>query len=415
MSAPESEPLNPAALRDDFPILGIRVPGDQPLVYLDNAATTQRPRQVIQAMTAACEQHYANVHRGAHWLSNETTDRYEDAREAVRRFVNARCKEEVVFTSGTTAGINLVARSWGDANIAAGDEILLTEMEHHSNMVPWQQLAQRRACRLRYLPITDDGLLRLDALDTLLGERTKLVSVAAVSNVLGTVNPLEEIVRRAHVMGARVLVDAAQFAPHLPLDVQQLGADFVAFSGHKMLGPSGVGVLWGRESLLDAMPPFLGGGSMVDRVTLDGFVPIGLPNKFEAGTPPIVPVLGLHAAIQYLVGVGLDRIHRHEQALTRCAHELLQSLDGLRLLGPSPERKGGIVSFVVAGVSPDDIAKLLDEQGIAVRQGHHCAMPLHHRLGLTASVRASFYLYNTVEEIAGLHDALRKALRILRR
>jgi cysteine desulfurase/selenocysteine lyase len=236
-----------------------------------------------------------------------------------------------------------------------------------------------------------------------------------VSNVLGTVNPLEEIVRRAHVMGARVLVDAAQFAPHLPLDVQQLGADFVAFSGHKMLGPSGVGVLWGRESLLDAMPPFLGGGSMVDRVTLDGFVPIGLPNKFEAGTPPIVPVLGLHAAIQYLVGVGLDRIHRHEQALTRCAHELLQSLDGLRLLGPSPERKGGIVSFVVAGVSPDDIAKLLDEQGIAVRQGHHCAMPLHHRLGLTASVRASFYLYNTVEEIAGLHDALRKALRILRR
>ena len=415
MTVAKALPLDVDSLRADFPILSSEVHGGIPLVYLDNAATTQRPRQVIDAMTTAYERQYANVHRGIHFLSELSTDLYENARESVQRFINAAHSHEVIFTSGTTASINLVARSWGDANVESGDEILLTEMEHHSNIVPWQQLAQRTGCTLRFLPITDDGLLVLDAMDELLTERTKLVSVVAISNVLGTLNPIGDIIRRSHDAGALVLVDAAQSVPHTATDVQELDADFVVFSAHKMLGPSGVGALYGRESLLEAMPPFLGGGSMIHRVTLDGFEPAVLPSKFEAGTPPIVPALGMAAAIDYLQSVGLDAIHQYETELVTRAHEMLEQIDGMRILGPNPQQKGGIASFVVEGVQANDLAMVVDEQGVAVRAGHHCAMPLHARLGVSASTRASFYFYNTLEEIDKLGEALNDALQLLRR
>ena len=415
-------PLDVAALRRDFPILGTRLhaadsPSGEgvPLAYLDNAATTERPRQVIQSLVDVYEKHYANVHRGIHWLSDQSTDLFEDAREKVRAFINAPSRDEVIVRQGTTDAINLVARSWGDANVRAGDEILLTEMEHHSNLVPWQQLAERTGAVLRHIPITDDGLLALDTLPQLLSERTKLVAITAVSNVLGTINPLAEIISQAHAAGALVLVDAAQSVPHMRTDVQALGADFLALSGHKMLGPSGIGILWGRRELLDAMPPFLGGGSMIRRVRLDGFEPADLPAKFEAGTPPIVPAIGLGAAIDYLNAVGLDAIHEHEQLLTRRAHDVLSAVGGVRFLGPTPEKKGGIVSFTLQGVHAHDIAQLLDRQGVAVRAGHHCAMPLHKRLGINASARASFYFYNTLEEVDRLGEALAEAKRVFRR
>ena len=285
--------------------------GDKPLVYLDNAATTQRPRQVIQSLVDTYEQHYANVHRGIHWLSDQSTDLYEESREAVRQFIGAKLRSEIIFNTGATMGINQVARSWGDANVRQGDEILLTVMEHHSNLVPWYQLAERTGCVIRHIPISDDGQLLVDQLGTLLTDRTKLVAVTSVSNVLGTVNPLELIIRQAHDAGALVLVDGAQSVPHSVTDVQALGADFLVFSGHKMLGPSGVGILYGRQHLLEAMPPFLGGGGMIRRVRLDGFESADLPAKFEAGTPPIVPAIGLGAAIDYLQAIGLDRIEAH--------------------------------------------------------------------------------------------------------
>jgi cysteine desulfurase/selenocysteine lyase len=408
-------PLDVGSLRGDFPILASEVYGGVPLVYLDNAATTQRPRQVIEAISTAYERQYANVHRGSHFLSDLSTELYEKARDAVQRFINARRREEIIFAAGTTAAINLVARSWGDANLRSGDEVLLTEMEHHSNIVPWQQLAQRTGCRVRFLPITDDGQLVPDALDDFLTERTKLVSVVAISNVLGTINPIATIIQRAHRAGAVVLVDAAQSAPHEATDVQAWDADFVAFSAHKMVGPSGVGVLYGREKILEAMPPFLGGGSMIHRVTLEGFEPNDLPYRFEAGTPPIVPAIGLAAAIEYLAQIGLEHIHRYERVLTKQACEWIGRLDGVRILGPAWNLRGGIVSFAVEGVQANDLAMAMDEQGVAVRAGHHCAMPLHARLGLSASTRASFYFYNTTEEIDKLGEALRKALRVLRR
>jgi cysteine desulfurase/selenocysteine lyase len=412
---PPTRPLDPEALRADFPILATLLHEGVPLVYLDNAATTQRPRQVISSIVDVYEKQYANVHRGIHWLSDQSTDLFENARECVRRFINAAAREEIIFTPGTTEAINLVARSWGDANIRAGDEILLTEMEHHANLVPWQQLAARTGAVLRHLPITDDGQLMLDQLPKLLSEKTRLVAVAAISNVLGTINPVAEIIRHAHAAGALVLVDAAQSAPHGTTDVQQLGADFLAFSGHKMLGPSGVGVLYGRRELLEAMPPFLGGGSMIRRVRLDSFEPAELPAKFEAGTPPIVPAIGLGAAIEYLERVGMQAIHEHELLLTRRAHEVLAGQPGLKFLGPAPEHKGGIISFTVEGMHAHDIAQLLDRHGVAVRAGHHCAMPLHKRLGIGASARASFYFYNTLAEVDRLGEALSAARRVLRR
>ncbi len=415
MSVSADRVLDPYALRKDFPILERRVQGDSPLIYFDNGATTQHPRSVIDAMTAVYENNYANVHRGIHTLAQESDDLYNEAREKVRRFINAASTEEVIFTYGTTSSINTVARAWGDANVAAGDEILLTELEHHSNLVPWQQLAERTGAVLKHIPITDDGLLRLDSLESLLTKKTKIVAVAAVSNVLGTINPIEEIIRRSHDVGAIVLIDGAQSVPHMTTDVRKLDCDFLVFSGHKMLGPSGVGVLYGKRELLEAMPPFLGGGSMINMVYLDRFTPGELPSKFEAGTPPIVPAIGLGAAIDYIEAIGLDAIHQYESVLTKRAHEVLGKVEGLRIVGPTPDRKAGIVSFVMDTVHAHDIAELLDRHGVAVRAGHHCAMPLHKRLGVAATARASFYFYNTVEEIDALGAALEKVKAVFQR
>jgi cysteine desulfurase/selenocysteine lyase len=386
-----------------------------PLSYLDNAATTQRPRQVIRSISDVYEKHYANVHRGIHWLSDQSTDLYEEARAKVQVFISAPQREEIIFTHGATESINLVARSWGDANLKPGDEILLTELEHHSNIVPWQQAAARTGAIVRFLPITDDGQLRLDVLEQFLTHRTRIVAVAAVSNVLGTINPLAPIIAAAKRQGALVLVDAAQSVPHSRTDVRALGADFLVFSGHKMLGPTGVGVLYGRRELLEAMPPFLGGGSMISRVTTAGFEPADLPAKFEAGTPPIVSAIGLGTAIEYLQRLGMETIAAHEHALCAQTHEVLGSIGGLRLLGPGPGHTAGIVSFTLERVHPHDVAQLLDRQGIAVRAGHHCAMPLHKRLGLNATTRASFYFYNTPGEIEQLGVAIEEIKRLFRR
>lgn len=412
---PALPPLDPLRYRGDFPILARTVHDGKPLVYLDNAASTQRPRAVLQAVQAADEKHYSNVHRGGHALAAESTIRYEAARRSVQKLLEAASEREIVFTSGATAAINLVARSWGDANLGQGDEILLSLMEHHSNIVPWQQLAQRNGCRIRWAPLTADGLLDLLEFEKLLTNRTKLVAITAVSNVLGTINPIGEIVRLAHAVGAKVLVDAAQAVPHEPINVQAWDCDFLAFSGHKMAGPSGVGCLYGKESLLEQMPPFLGGGSMIQTVTLEGFVPASLPYKFEAGTPPIVPAIGLGAAVEYLQKIGLTRIAAHERLLTERAHQILADIPGLRFLGPAPQHKAGICSFVVDGVHADDLAKTLDFQGIAVRAGHHCAMPLHAHLGVAASCRASFYLYNTLAEIDFFAAEVRRSITALRR
>jgi cysteine desulfurase/selenocysteine lyase len=398
--------LLPATLREDFPILQQTIHDGRPLVFLDNAASTQRPRQVIEVLRRVYEQDYANVHRGIHTLSERSTAQYEEARGKVQAFIGADHEQEVIFTSGSTASINTVARSWGDENVREGDEILVTVMEHHSNLVPWFQLAERTGAVIRHIPITDDGQLILDALDSLLTNRTKIVAVASVSNVLGTVNPIAEIARRAHAAGALVIVDAAQSVPHLPTDVRALGADFLAFSGHKMLGPSGIGVLWGREELLDAMPPFLGGGSMINRVYSDHFTPAELPAKFEAGTPPIAPAIALGAAIDYLNNIGLQAVQNHEHELARYAYERLQAIDGLTILGPTPELRSGLISFTLSAVHAHDVAQVLDMHGIAVRAGHHCTQPLHDRLGITASSRASFYLYNVPGEVDLLVEVL---------
>ncbi len=338
------------------------------------------------------------------WPRKPTT--FTRAREKVRAFINAAAVEEIIFTYGTTSSINTVARSWGDANIRPGDEILLSEMEHHSNLVPWHLLAQRTGAVLRHIPLTDDGRLVLDALDQLLTKRTKLVAVSALSNVLGTINPVAEIIRRAHEVGAVVLIDGAQSVPHQKTDVAQLNCDFLAFSGHKMLGPSGIGVLYGKWELLDSMPPFMGGGGMIRHVELDRFAPGDLPQKFEAGTPPIVSAIALGAAVDYLTAIGMDAIHEHDRRLTQRAHEVLSKIPGIRILGPAPEHKGGIVSFVLDRIHAHDLAQLLDRQGIAIRAGHHCTMPLHKRYGVTATARASFYLYNTLDEIDKLGEAL---------
>lgn len=406
--------LDPNRYRSDFPILATVHEGT-PLVYLDNAATTQRPRQVIQAMVDTYEQHYANVHRGIHWLADQTTDLYETAREKVRAFVNAPSADQIVFTCGATAAINLVARTWGDANVFEGDEILVTEMEHHSNLVPWQQLAERTGAVIRWILVTDDGLLDLNELDNLLTRKTKLVAVAGVSNVLGTVNPVAEIIARAHAVGAVVLVDGAQSVPHATTDVVALDADFLAFSGHKMLGPSGVGVLYGKRHLLEAMPPFMGGGSMIRRVQIDRFEPADIPARFEAGTPPIVPAIGLGAAIDYLNAIGLDAIRQHEQLLTQRAHEILSAQSGVRIVGPEAKHKGGIVSFVLDRIHAHDVAQLLDRHGVAIRAGHHCAMPLHKRFGLMATNRVSFYFYNTLAELDRFADALDQVHHVFHR
>ncbi len=413
MSMPKST-IDVTAIRRDFPILNQRIHRDRPLIFFDSGASSQRPEAVIRAMSEFYRQSYANVHRGIHWLSEQASEQYESARQRVADWIGASRAEEVIFCSGTTAGINLVARAWGDANVSRGDEILLTLMEHHSNIVPWQQLATRTGATVRFVELTPDGQLDLEDFDSKLNERTRIVAVTAISNVLGTIVPVRQIVQRAHDAGAVVLVDAAQHAPHEPTDVQQWGADFVAFSGHKMMGPSGIGVLWGRETILEPMPPFLGGGSMIQTVTTDGFVPGELPARFEAGTPPIAEAVGLHAAIDYLDSIGLVAISEYERELTQRAHDALQSLQGVQILGPSVDCKAGIVSFSVADCAPQDVALFLDRRGVAIRAGHHCAMPLHQSLGLSGSCRASFYVYNTPDEVAQFVEILDEVIQKLR-
>jgi cysteine desulfurase/selenocysteine lyase len=399
--------LLPESLRDDFPILNGDVLGGQSLAFLDNGASTQRPRQVIDAISRVYERDYANVHRGIHTLSERSTEQYENARKKVRAFINAGEPQEIIFTQGTTASINLVARSWGDANLRPGDEVLLTVLEHHSNLVPWQQTAERTGAVLKHVPLTEDGRLDMLQFDKLLSERTKLVAVASVSNTLGTVNPIAEIIAKAHAAGALVLVDAAQSVPHMPTDVRAWDADFVAFSGHKMLAPSGVGVLFGKESLLDAMPPFLGGGSMINEVELVRFTPAELPAKFEAGTPPIASAIAMSAAVDYLEQIGLERIHRHEQLLVRYAYDALSQIPDLRILGPAPEHRSALVSFAFERIHAHEFAQVLNDRfGVAVRAGHHCTQPLHTLLGITASTRASFYLYNRPEEVDRLLEGI---------
>lgn len=413
MNTLEKDLLLPASLRDDFPILTDDVLDGQPLVFLDNAASTQRPRQVIDALSQVYEHDYANVHRGIHTLSERSTEQYEQAREKVRAFINAEHAREVIFTQGTTASINLVARSWGETNLQPGDEILTTVMEHHSNLVPWQQLCQQTGAVLRHVPLTADGRLDMGAFDELLTEKTKLVAIVSVSNTLGTINPIDEIVEKAHAAGALVLVDAAQSLPHVTTDVRAWDADFVAFSGHKMLGPSGVGILYGKETLLEAMPPFLGGGSMIGDVYLDRFTTAELPAKFEAGTPPIVPAIGMSAAIDYLNNIGLDAIHRHEQVLVEKTHDALSQIDGLRILGPAPEHRAGLVSFAFDSIHAHEFAQVLNDRfGVAVRAGHHCTQPLHNLLGITASTRASFYLYNRPEDVDRLVEGIVEVQRM---
>jgi len=393
-------------IREDFPILSRQVYG-KPLVYLDNAATTQKPLCVLDAMREEYLNVNANVHRGVHYLSQQATDLHEAAREKVRQFINARKTEEIVFTRGTTEAINLIASTFCDSQMKEGDEVVVSDMEHHSNIVPWQLQAQRKGIVVRHLPINDDGTLCLDHLDDYLTEKTKMVSIAHVSNVLGTINDVQLIVRKAHEHDIPVLIDAAQSAPHMPIDVQQLDCDFMAFSGHKMYGPTGIGVLYGKEQWLDRLPPYQGGGEMIDKVSWERTTFERLPFKFEAGTPDYVATHGLATAIDYLNTVGLDSVKSHEQELTHYCMEQLKTIDGMRLFGQA-EHKDAVVSFLVGDIHHLDLGTLLDRLGIAVRTGHHCAQPLMDRLGITGTVRASFALYNTKEEVDMLVAAIRR-------
>ena len=399
--------LNIEKIRQDFPILSREVYG-KPLIYLDNAATTQKPLCVLDAMRDEYLNVNANVHRGVHYLSQQATDLHEAAREKVRQFINAQKIEEIVFTRGTTEAINLVASSFCESQMQAGDEVLVTEMEHHSNIVSWQLQAQKRGIVVKHLPITDDGrLVSRDTIATYITDRTKLVSVAHVSNVLGTINPVEEIIKIAHEHGIPVLVDGAQSAPHFKVDVQAMDCDFFAFSGHKMYGPTGIGVLYGKEEWLEKLPPYQGGGEMIDKVTWERTTSERLPFKFEAGTPDYVATHGLATAIDYINSVGFDAIQQHEQELTRYCMEQLQTIDGMKIYGPA-EGRDAVVSFNVGDIHHLDMGTLLDRLGIAVRTGHHCAQPLMDRLGISGTVRASFALYNTKEEIDALVAGIRR-------
>jgi cysteine desulfurase/selenocysteine lyase len=399
------------ARRADFPALGQLVHG-HPLVYLDNAATSQKPRAVIDAIATYYETDNANVHRGVHALSERATVRHERGRDVVRGFINAASTREIVFTRNATESINLVARTWGDANLGAGDEIVITAMEHHSNIVPWQQLAARTGAGLRVAPMDDRGELMMGAFEQLLSARTKLVAAVHVSNALGTVNPVETIVALGHRAGACVLIDGSQAVPHMRVDVRALDADFYAFTGHKMYGPMGIGVLYGRESILDAMPPFLGGGDMIRTVTFEGSTWNELPYKFEAGTPDVAGVVGLTAAIEYLDALGFDAIGAHESTLMAYATTALEHVPGVRIVGQA-RHKAGAISFVLDGIHPHDIGTIVDGVGVAIRTGHHCAQPVMDRFGIPATARASFALYNTTEDIDALVDALGRVRALL--
>ena len=399
-------PLDVERVRLDFPILGLRPRGKR-LVYLDSAATSQKPRQVIDALTRYYEEENGNIHRGVHYLSELATIRYDETREAVRRFINARSTNEIVFTRNTTESINLVASSFGQAFVRPGDEIVVSYMEHHSNIVPWQLLAGRSGAVIRAVPVTDIGELDLDAYASLLTPRTKLVALSWVSNALGTINPARRIVEIAHARGIPVLLDGAQAAPHLPIDVQSVGCDFLAFSGHKMLGPTGVGVLYAQGDWFDRLPPYQGGGDMIETVAIEQTTYAKAPSKFEAGTPDIGSVVAFRAAIEYLERTTLDAIAQHEHALLVEATERVSALRGIRLIGTAPN-KAGVLSFTMDGVHPHDIATILDQQGVAIRAGHHCTQPLMARFGCGATARASFYLYNTMDDVNALVEGLEK-------
>jgi cysteine desulfurase/selenocysteine lyase len=401
-----------AEIRKDFPILARQVHG-KPLVYLDSASSSQKPYAVIEAMSTYYEMYHANVHRGVYEISEEATARMEKARVKVARFINAHRSKQVIFTRNTTESINLVAYSWGNANITPGDLIVLTEMEHHSNLVPWQLLVQRTGARLEFVPVTDEGLLNLDVYEQLLQQQPKLVAFTHMSNVLGTINPAQQMIAHAHAAGAVVLLDAAQSVPHLHVDVQALDADFVCFSSHKMLGPTGIGVLYGKRDLLEAMPPFMGGGDMIRKVGLRESTWNDLPWKFEAGTPAIAEAIGLGAAVDYLNTPGMENVLLHEKEITSYALEQLQAIPGLTIYGPDITKRGGVISFNLADIHPHDLASILDqEMGVAIRAGHHCAQPLMERFNLAATARASFYVYTVREEIDVLVQGLHKALQI---
>jgi cysteine desulfurase/selenocysteine lyase len=399
--------------RADFPVFERPTSSGKRLVYLDSSASSPKPRAVIDAMQDVYAHHYANVHRGIYELSEDATARFEAARRKVATFLHAPSEHEIVFVRNATEAINLVAYSWGRSNLRAGDVMVTTELEHHANIVPWQQLTREVGAELRYVAITDDGRLDLDDLDRHLAAKPRLLAVAGVSNALGTINPIVEITERAHAAGALVLVDAAQAAPHMPIDVQAIGCDFLVISGHKMLGPSGIGALWGRRELLDAMPPFLTGGNMIIRVTLEGAEWNEVPQKFEAGTPAIVEAIGLGAAVDYLTDIGMPNVREHERYLFERAWAALGEIPDVRRLGPDdPEVHAAVISFVVDAVHPHDMATVLDHHGVAVRAGHHCAQPVMLRYDIPATTRASFYVYNDLDDVAALADAVRDAVRL---
>ncbi|MFD1858675.1 cysteine desulfurase [Aeromicrobium camelliae] len=401
------------AIRKDFPVLARSVAGGHPLVYLDSANTSQKPRQVVEAIERHYLEHNANVARAMHQLGAEATAAFEGGRDKIAQFIGAPSRDEVIFTKNASEALNLVARVLGDVGtVGPGDEIVISQMEHHSNIVPWQLLAERTGATLRWFGVTDEGRLDLDDLDTLVNERTKIVSLTWVSNMLGTINPLDVVIARAHQVGALVAVDASQAVPQIPVDVASLGADFVAFTGHKMVGPTGIGVLWGRYDLLASLPPFLGGGEMIETVTMERSTFAAPPHRFEAGTPPIAQAAGLGAAVDYLTALGMENVAAHEQAITAHALERLQEIDGLTIVGPrEPVDRGGAISFALDGVHPHDVAQLLDSRGVAVRAGHHCAKPAHRRFGVQSTTRASFYLYTTEAEIDALVEAIRHTQR----
>ena len=398
--------LNVKEIRGDFPIFERETRPGVRLVYLDSTATSQKPVSVIEAMNDFYRRSNANIHRGVHTLAEEATALYEDAREKIAKFINAPSARQIIYTRNTTESINLVAYTWARANLKPGDLVILTEMEHHSNLVPWHMLATERGIELDFIPVAEDGLLDMDAYRALLARTPKLVAFTHMSNVLGTINPAAEIIRLARDVGAVTLVDAAQSVPHFAVDAQALGADFLAFSAHKMCGPTGIGVLYGKVELLEAMPPFLGGGDMIKEVKLRSFRPNSIPYKFEAGTPAIAEAVGFGAAVDYLTKIGMTNIAAHEHEITEYALERLEEIPGVKVFGPSADKKGGVASFTLDGVHPHDVAQILDRDGIAVRAGHHCAQPLHEKFGIPASTRASFYLYSMKEEVDALVNGI---------
>jgi cysteine desulfurase/selenocysteine lyase len=404
--------LNIEQIRKDFPILERETSNGKRVIYLDSTATSQKPIQVIEAMNDYYRRSNANIHRGVHTLAEEATTLYEGARERIAKFINAASSREVIYTRNTTESINLVAYSWARTNLKAGYLVVLTEMEHHSNLVPWHMLQAERGIELEFIPVTENGLLDLTAYAALLTRSPKLVSFAHMSNVLGTINPAREIIRMAHEAGALALVDGAQSVPHLNVDVRELDADFYAFSAHKMCGPTGIGALYGKSSLLEAMPPFLGGGDMIKEVKLRSFRANSLPHKFEAGTPAIAEAIGFGAAVDYLKAIGMDNIAAHEHEITEYALERLEEIPGVKLFGPDANHKGGVAAFTLEGIHPHDVAQILDQDGIAVRAGHHCAQPLHEKFGIPATSRASFYLYSTKDEVDLLVNGLYKVKKM---